>query len=84
MEAATTSRPRGSASNWPESADHALSLPEAIPTGYGLGRSGWVTVPLVPGTPSIDVLRDWLEESYVAVAPKSLAAQLLTGPADLG
>ena len=67
----------------PESADHALSLPEAVPTGYGLGRSGWVTVPLVPGVPGIDVLKDWLRESYVTVAPKTLAARLLAGPADL-
>ena len=28
----------------PESRDHALSYPEAFPTGYGLGKHGWVTL----------------------------------------
>lgn len=57
-----------------ESHEHALSIEGAAPTGYGLGKSGWVTVPLadVP----LDVLRDWVEESYRIVAPKRLAARL--------
>src|SRR5439155_26012569 len=29
-----------------ESHGHALSIEGAEPTGYGLGKSGWVTVPL--------------------------------------
>ena len=46
----------------------------AEPTGYGLGKAGWVTVPLrAPGV-SLDVLRDWVEESYRIVAPKRLVA----------
>ncbi len=59
-----------------ESHAHALSIEGAEPTGYGLGKSGWVTVPLrAPGvTPA--VLRDWVEESYRLVAPKRLVAQL--------
>lgn len=61
----------------PEAHEHALSCPGAEPTGYGLGRSGWVTVPLEPrGAPGADLLRDWVEDSYRAVAPKRLAAQL--------
>src|SRR5262245_46207982 len=33
-----------------ESHGHALSLEGAEPTGYGLGKSGWVTLPLrAPG-----------------------------------
>jgi len=55
---------------------HALSVPGAEPTGYGLGRSGWVTIPLRHTTPEIDVLRDWIEESYRLVAPKRLLAEL--------
>ena len=52
----------------------------AEPTGYGLGRAGWVTVPLrAPGV-SIGVLRDWVEESYRIVAPKRLVAELDGGP----
>jgi predicted DNA-binding protein (MmcQ/YjbR family) len=57
-----------------ESHAHALAIEGAEPTGYGLGRSGWVTVP-VAGVP-IAVLRDWIEESYRIVAPKRLAAEL--------
>ena len=59
-----------------ESNAHALAIDGAQPTGYGLGRSGWVTVPLrAPGV-SLDVLRDWIEESYRIVAPKRLVAEL--------
>ncbi len=60
----------------PMSRDAALGVPGSEPTGYGLGRSGWVTIPLDRGVPPIEVLREWLEESYRAVAPKKLAAQL--------
>ncbi len=61
----------------PGSGDHALSLDGAVPTSYGLGRHGWVTVPIKGrGAPTVDVLRDWIEESYRAVAPKKLVARL--------
>ena len=59
-----------------ESHHHALSVPGAAPTGYGLGRSGWVTVPFRDTTPEIDVLKDWVEESYRLVAPKRLLREL--------
>jgi len=55
---------------------HALSVPGAAPTGYGLGRSGWVTVPFRGAAPPVDVLKDWVEESYRLVAPKKLVAEL--------
>ena len=59
-----------------ESHAHALAVEGAVPTGYGLGKAGWVTVPLrAPGV-SINVLRDWVEESYRIVAPKKLVAEL--------
>jgi predicted DNA-binding protein (MmcQ/YjbR family) len=59
-----------------ESHGHALSIEGAAPTGYGLGRSGWVTVPMrAPGV-SLGLLRDWVEESYRIVAPKRLVAEL--------
>ena len=57
-----------------ESHAHALSLEGAERTGYGLGRAGWVTVPVAGAPP--DVLRDWIEESYRIVAPKRLVASL--------
>ena len=63
-----------------ESHAHALAMDGAEPTGYGLGKAGWVTVPLrAPGV-SIGVLRDWVEESYRIVAPKRLVAELERGP----
>ncbi|MFJ8079565.1 MmcQ/YjbR family DNA-binding protein [Streptomyces sp. NPDC096205] len=56
---------------------HALSAPGAEPAGYGLGRAGWVSVPLEgTGSPSADLLCDWVEDSYRAVAPKRLTAEL--------
>jgi predicted DNA-binding protein (MmcQ/YjbR family) len=59
-----------------ESHAHALAVEGAEPTGYGLGRSGWVTVPYrAPGV-SAALLRDWVEESYRIVAPKRLVAEL--------
>ena len=43
---------------------------------YGL-RSGWVTLPVVgKGLPKVGVFEDWIEESYRAVAPKKLVAEL--------
>ena len=50
--------------------------PEGSPTGYGLGRAGWVTITLSPHLPPRDVLTDWIMESYRCVAPKSLAPKL--------
>ncbi|HLE99250.1 MAG TPA: MmcQ/YjbR family DNA-binding protein [Gaiellaceae bacterium] len=63
-----------------ESLAHALAIDGAEPTGYGLGKAGWVTVPLrAPGV-SLDVLRDWVEESYRIVAPRRLVADLDIAP----
>ena len=58
----------------PESADHALSIPGAEPTSYGLGRHGWVTVPIAE-TPA-ELLEDWIEESYRTIATRKLVAEL--------
>lgn len=59
---------------------HAMSAPGAVPTGYGLGRAGWVTIPLgEPGAPDAELLCDWVEESYRTIAPKRLVAQLDAG-----
>jgi predicted DNA-binding protein (MmcQ/YjbR family) len=57
-----------------ESHGHALALENAQPTGYGLGKSGWVTIPIAAS--DFDVLRDFIEESYRIVAPKRLVAAL--------
>lgn len=61
----------------PHSHDHGLSYPDAHPTGYGLGKHGWVTIPL-DGVPEeeTEVLVDFVEESYRAVATKALVKRL--------
>ena len=64
----------------PQSAGLALSLPFASPTGYNLGRSGWVTARFgARENPPLAVLRQWIDESYRAVAPKRLVASLSVG-----
>ncbi|MDQ0948111.1 putative DNA-binding protein (MmcQ/YjbR family) [Streptomyces phaeochromogenes] len=56
---------------------HALSSPGAEPAGYGLGKAGWVRVPLEEkGAPAAELLGDWVEESYRTIAPKRLIAEL--------
>jgi predicted DNA-binding protein (MmcQ/YjbR family) len=59
-----------------ESHGHALSVAGAKPSAYGLGKSGWVTVPLRADGVDTPLLRDWIEESYRVVAPKRLLAEL--------
>jgi hypothetical protein len=51
-------------------------VPGATPSGYGLGRAGWVTVPFNQTTPPVEVLLDWVEESYRRVAPRRLVKEL--------
>ena len=64
----------------PVSSTEALGLPFVEPTGYGLGKSGWVTATFGPGDDvPMPILRGWLEESYRAIAPRKLAAQLVQG-----
>jgi predicted DNA-binding protein (MmcQ/YjbR family) len=61
----------------PSSCHVALDLPFTEPTGYGLARSGWVTARFADGDRvPLDILALWLEESYRAVAPKRVVAQL--------
>jgi predicted DNA-binding protein (MmcQ/YjbR family) len=59
-----------------ESREQALMVPGAEPSGYGLGRSGWVTIPFGRTTPPVQVLTHWVEESYRRVAPKRLVSEL--------
>ncbi|MET8137945.1 MmcQ/YjbR family DNA-binding protein [Streptomyces sp. NPDC005251] len=56
---------------------HALTSPGAEPAGYGLGKAGWVRVPMEEqGAPAAELLCDWVEESYRVIAPKKLIAEL--------
>ena len=61
----------------PASGDFALSLPFAEPTGYGLGRHGWVTARFgKDDEPPVELLRQWIDESFRAVAPKRVVAKM--------
>jgi predicted DNA-binding protein (MmcQ/YjbR family) len=59
-----------------ESHGHALAIEGAAPSGYGLGRAGWVNVPVHAEGVSPELLCEWIEESYRIVAPKRLVAEL--------
>lgn len=61
----------------PYTREAALDLPFATPTGYGLGKSGWVTfAPSEVEIPSIEQMQEWIEESYRAQAPRRLVKEL--------
>jgi predicted DNA-binding protein (MmcQ/YjbR family) len=61
----------------PESHEAAMTLPHTSPTGYGLGRSGWVTAtPPEDDMFPMEVFEEWIEESYRAQAPKRLVKEL--------
>ena len=64
-----------------ESHDQALSVAGVTPTGYGLGKAGWVSVSFSETSVPLDVLKDWIDESYRLVAPKRLVAELEGRPA---
>ncbi len=68
----------------PHSGRMALLQPYASPTEYGLGKSGWVTARFEPGAEiPVDLLEQWIDESYRAIALKKLVARLDEG-ADSG
>jgi predicted DNA-binding protein (MmcQ/YjbR family) len=61
----------------PVSSEMALTLPWVQPTGYGLGKSGWVTARIEAGHPvDFDTLKGWIAQSYRAVAPKAVLKKL--------
>jgi hypothetical protein len=61
----------------PASSEVALLLPFCKPAPYGLGKSGWVSAAFPPGkAPPLEMLLEWIDESYRAQAPKKLVAQL--------
>src|SRR6478736_5728967 len=59
----------------PVTGKEVLRRADAKPTGYGLGKSGWVTVRFVDEVP-LDTVKRWMMESYRAQAPKKLVKQL--------
>ncbi|HEV8321570.1 MAG TPA: MmcQ/YjbR family DNA-binding protein [Myxococcota bacterium] len=71
----------GISTKLPQSNGAALLLPFAKPTGYGLGKAGWVSAHFsAHEEPPLALLRDWIDESYRAVAPKKLVASLPARP----
>lgn len=61
----------------PVSGPEALRRADAQPTGYGLGKSGWVSFRLDdPGSVDVAQLKRWMLESYRAQAPKRLVKAL--------
>ena len=64
----------------PESGERLLDQSFAEPTGYGLGKSGWVSVSFAAGElPPLAELCRWIEESYRAIAPRTLVKELEGG-----
>jgi predicted DNA-binding protein (MmcQ/YjbR family) len=61
----------------PRTGEYALDMPNCKPMGYGLGKSGWVQAEFSPDDElPADLFLEWIEESYRAVAPKRLIAEL--------
>jgi predicted DNA-binding protein (MmcQ/YjbR family) len=59
-----------------EEADAVVATdPGAKPTGYGLGRHGWVSVEVGEGATKErwEMVEEWVRTSYTLVAPKTLA-----------
>jgi predicted DNA-binding protein (MmcQ/YjbR family) len=55
----------------PESGGMALTLPFASPTGYGMGKHGWVSAKFGPADAvPIEMIKEWIDESFHAIAPK--------------
>jgi predicted DNA-binding protein (MmcQ/YjbR family) len=60
-----------------ESHDDAIAMDFTTPSGYGLGRHGWVNCSFPPGADvPVDMLCDWIDESYRLIAAKRLVAEL--------
>lgn len=61
----------------PVSSEMVVTLPYVEPAGYGLGRSGWVTMRLGTKDPvDLEMFKGWIDQSFRAVAPKTLVKQL--------
>ena len=62
-----------------EAAAVVATDPNAAPTGYGLGRHGWISI-TIPATTSgtrWSEIEEWIRTSYTLIAPKTLARAVL-------
>jgi predicted DNA-binding protein (MmcQ/YjbR family) len=48
----------------------AKSQPYVETMGYGLGKSGWVSIKMPKGAPPLEMFQEWIDESYYAVAKR--------------
>ena len=61
----------------PATHELALTRKGTRPTPYGLGKAGWVSLQTKIVTPALLAeLKDWIDESYRAIAPKTLVKAL--------
>jgi predicted DNA-binding protein (MmcQ/YjbR family) len=61
----------------PVSGSQALQMAFAEPTGYGLGKHGWVTASFTADIAiPLNLLREWIDESFRAVAPKTVLGKM--------
>jgi predicted DNA-binding protein (MmcQ/YjbR family) len=62
-----------------EAAAVVATDPGAEPTGYGMGRHGWVSVVIDEDADDErwKLVEEWVRTSYTLVAPKTLAKQVL-------
>jgi len=59
----------------PESGSAMIARGFAKPSGYGLGKSGWVSIRPTAKEPTFDEMRGLVDESYAAVATRRRLAQ---------
>ncbi|HMD03182.1 MAG TPA: MmcQ/YjbR family DNA-binding protein [Candidatus Baltobacteraceae bacterium] len=52
--------------------ERAQGVSGARAVGYGLGRAGWLSIPIGGSGPPLALLLEWIDESYRLVAPKRL------------
>ena len=62
-----------------EAAAIVATDPNVEPTGYGLGRHGWISVQIGPRASAARwrEIEEWITTSYTLVAPKRLAKLVL-------
>ena len=61
----------------PHEGEFARSLSYCEPSGYGLGKWGWVNASITEAdNASVEMLKEWIDESYRAIATKTLIKQL--------
>jgi predicted DNA-binding protein (MmcQ/YjbR family) len=68
----------------PISYEMALTLPYVRPAKHGLWKGGWAQLTQSSGDEiDLETLQGWILQSYRAIAPKTLAKQLVVMTGDL-